>query len=134
MGKIKLADLMSFSIERFEADGYEFIEHTLKLRCTPSVATQLFAFKGVAHDEAGELVHVGDWDKISPHVLGEINRTLFTSYRSYLLGNVQPENDGTYILRSGQVGAVVGEGGSISIPDPREARKRGKNFGRTVLL
>lgn len=124
---------MSLSMNAYTADGHEFIEHSLKLKCTPEVALQLLAFGGIASDSKGELVHISDWESISPRILEQVRRTFSIGYRRVALKQAQPEVDGSYIFTSGQVMTIV-ENGSVAIPDPKEARKRATNFSSTVLL
>ena len=133
MSKVKLRDIMSLSMSAYTADGHEFIEHSLKLKCTPEIAVQLLAFGGMAHNDKGEVVHVADWDSISPHVLQQVRRTFSIGYKRVALKQIKPESDGAYIFASGQVMATV-ENGGVAMPDPKEARKRATNFGSTVLL
>ena len=132
--EVGLTKLLNLTVERFSADEHEFSEYILRVKCDPSVVIQLLAFKGMACTDAGESIHVTDWNTISPAVIEEVARTLMTSYGGFLTGKIRRQKDGSYLVKSVSVMATVEEDGTVGIPDPLEARKKARRIKKTVLL
>ena|GEM_PF-5824835 len=128
--RVRARDLFELTVESFEVDGSPRTSSILRVFVDPPILLQFLAFNtGAAHSGDGRSLVCTDWHAIPPDVLQEIRMTLFTSYDSFLRGELQPDKNGHHVFESMGAEAIVEEPGHIVLKDPEgHQRKKVKRW------
>lgn len=128
---MKIAQLLTFSVETFSSLGHDFTVHTIQTKRRLDAILQILAFGGQAHMPDGVL-NVDDFDSVPADVMKELRMTVFISYPAFKSGKNTHGPGGVYVFTSVATTATV-EADGIRLPAYHEVQKHATNR-RTVQL
>jgi hypothetical protein len=129
--QVTVKDVFKIIIEEREINHEQYSEITLKLFVDPFVFVQLLAWNNnAAYLNEKDILVCKDWNKIPKSILKEIRMTLFTCYRSLMNGKILPDDNGVYTIKGSGAVTTIQEGGFVSVVDPEDVNKFGKNYRR----